>query len=45
MKQGIHPEYREVVFLDQQSDFKFITKSTLTSKETIEWKMVKSIHW
>jgi len=38
MKQGIHPEYREVVFLDQQSDFKFITKSTLTSKETIEWE-------
>ena len=38
MKQGIHPEYREVVFLDQQSDFKFITKSTLASKETIEWE-------
>ena len=38
MKQGIHPEYKEVVFLDQQSDFKFITKSTLTSKETIKWE-------
>jgi len=38
MKQGIHPEYREVVFVDQQSDFKFMTKSTLTSNETIKWE-------
>jgi len=38
MKQDIHPEYKEVVFVDQQSDFKFMTKSTLTSKETIKWE-------
>ncbi|WP_347157711.1 type B 50S ribosomal protein L31 [Pontibacter chitinilyticus] len=35
MKQGIHPEYREVVFQDTSSDYKFITRSTMTSDETI----------
>lgn len=38
MKKDIHPEYREVVFFDTSSDFKFITKSTMTSKETIKWE-------
>jgi large subunit ribosomal protein L31 len=36
MKDGIHPEYREVVFADQQTGNKFITRSTLNSRETIE---------
>ncbi|MCA3222901.1 MAG: type B 50S ribosomal protein L31 [Burkholderiales bacterium] len=36
MKQGIHPEYREVVFQDMQIDFKFITRSTAPTRETIE---------
>jgi large subunit ribosomal protein L31 len=36
MKEGIHPEYREVVFLDQQTGNKFISRSTLQSRETIE---------
>jgi large subunit ribosomal protein L31 len=36
MKQGIHPEYREVVFQDMQNDFKFITRSTVQTRETIE---------
>ena len=35
MKKGIHPEYREVVFQDMTSDFKFITRSTMSSSETI----------
>ena len=35
MKTGIHPEYREVVFQDMQSDFKFITRSTVQTKEKI----------
>ena len=35
MRKGIHPEYREVVFQDMTSDFKFITRSTMTSDETI----------
>jgi len=38
MKKGIHPKYSEVVFYDTQSDHKFITKSTMTSKETIKWE-------
>lgn len=38
MKKDIHPEYKEVVFLDTTSDFKFLTKSTMTSKETIQWE-------
>ena len=40
MKAGIHPEYREVVFLDVTSDFKFLTRSTLatTAKDTVKWE-------
>ena len=38
MKKDIHPEYNDVVFLDTSSDFKFLTKSTMTSKETIKWE-------
>ena len=37
MKAGIHPEYREVVFQDMSSDFAFLTRSTIESKETIKW--------
>ena len=37
MRKGIHPNYSEVVFHDTQSDAKFLTKSTLTSKEKIKW--------
>ena len=38
MKAGIHPDYKEVVFLDTSSDFKFLTRSTMTSKEKIKWE-------
>ena len=38
MKKGIHPEYREVVFQDTSSDFKFLTRSTISTTETIEWQ-------
>jgi large subunit ribosomal protein L31 len=38
MKKDIHPKYHEVVFLDTQSDHKFLTKSTMTSKEKIKWE-------
>lgn len=46
MKKGIHPEYREVVFLDQEADFKILTRSTIKSKEKItldgkEYPLVK----
>lgn len=38
MKEGIHPEYREVVFQDQSADFSFKTRSTIETKETIKWE-------
>ncbi len=38
MKKDIHPEYKEVVFQDTSIDYKFLTKSTMTSKETIKWE-------
>jgi len=38
MKEGIHPEYREVVFQDQSADFSFKTRSTIATKETIKWE-------
>ncbi|NHT18065.1 type B 50S ribosomal protein L31 [Cellulomonas sp. IC4_254] len=38
MKQGIHPEYRPVVFRDLSADFAFLTRSTITSDKTVEWE-------
>ena len=38
MKADIHPQYREVVFQDVTSDFKFLTRSTMASKETVKWE-------
>ena len=38
MKDGIHPEYRDVVFQDVTSDFKILTRSTLSSKDTVKWE-------
>ncbi|MBX3438619.1 MAG: type B 50S ribosomal protein L31 [Planctomycetaceae bacterium] len=38
MKDDIHPEYQPVVFFDRGADFKFLTRSTLKSKEKIQWE-------
>jgi large subunit ribosomal protein L31 len=38
MKPDIHPNYREVVFQDLSSDFSFLTKSTVSAKETVKWE-------
>ena len=38
MKADIHPDYHDVVFQDVTSDFKFLTRSTLASKETVKWE-------
>ena len=38
MKQGIHPEYHKVIFLDTTTNFKFLSGSTKTSSETMEWE-------
>ena len=38
MKADIHPKYNPVVFQDVTSNFSFLTRSTLTSKETVKWE-------
>lgn len=38
MKKDIHPEYRDVIFKDISTDFAFKTRSTVQTKETIEWE-------
>ena len=38
MKADIHPQYKDVVFQDVTSNFAFLTRSTLSSKETIKWE-------
>lgn len=38
MKADLHPNYREVIFQDVTSDFKFLTRSTMATKETIKWE-------
>ena len=38
MKQDIHPDYREVVFQDEDADFAFLTRSTIKTNETIKWE-------
>lgn len=38
MKKELHPEYQQVVFMDTNSGFSFLTGSTKSSNETIEWE-------
>ena len=38
MKQGIHPDYLEVCFMDSATGFKFVAGSTLKPSETIEFE-------
>ena len=39
MKKDIHPkEYRFVVFKDMSNDVAFLSKSTVRTKDTIEWE-------
>lgn len=35
MKEGIHPEYKDVVFFDTTSEVKFISRSTIKTSDTI----------
>ncbi len=35
-KEGIHPNYRDVVFLDQSNGFQFVVRSTVITKESIK---------
>ena len=43
MKQGIHPNYREVCFVDLSNGFKFVTRSWATSKETVKMEDGKEL--
>ena len=36
MKKDIHPNYRNVVFMDMSVNTKFITRSTVQTSDTIE---------
>ena len=36
MKEGIHPDYREVCFVDLSNGFQFVTRSCVNTKETIK---------
>ncbi len=36
MKEGIHPGYRDVCFVDLSNGFKFVTRSCAQSKEMIK---------
>ena len=38
MKKDIHPEYRPVVFLDTTTGYKFLSGSTKSSNETVEFE-------
>lgn len=38
MKRDIHPNYGPVVFRDRSANFAFLTRSTATSAQTIEWE-------
>ncbi|MFE9567793.1 type B 50S ribosomal protein L31 [Streptomyces sp. NPDC006692] len=38
MKPGIHPPYGPVVFRDSASNHAFLTRSTMSSDNTIEWE-------
>ncbi|MFD7922979.1 type B 50S ribosomal protein L31 [Streptomyces sp. NPDC059740] len=38
MKPGIHPSYAPVVFRDKAAGFAFLTRSTLTGDDLIEWE-------
>lgn len=46
MKQDIHPNYRDVLFVDMSNGFKFVCRSTATSRETetyegVEYPLIK----
>ncbi|AKU15605.1 type B 50S ribosomal protein L31 [Luteipulveratus mongoliensis] len=38
MQKNLHPNYHPVVFRDPSADFAFLTRSTATSANTIEWE-------
>ena len=37
MKTGVHPDYHPVVFRDASTGDAFLTRSTATSDQTVQW--------
>jgi large subunit ribosomal protein L31 len=38
VREGIHPQYRDVVFMDQSAGSSFLTRSTVSTNETTTWE-------
>ncbi len=38
MKEGIHPEYRPVVFQDVSANYSFLTRSTIKTRDKVKWE-------
>lgn len=38
MQDGIHPVYRDVIFKDISTDYAFMTRSSVQTKDTIQWE-------
>ena len=38
MKTETHPDYHSVIFFDTSCDYKILSRSTLTSEETMKWE-------
>ena len=38
MRPGIHPSYAPVVYQDRATGDAFLTRSTATSRETVQWE-------
>ncbi|MER6138592.1 type B 50S ribosomal protein L31 [Streptomyces sparsogenes] len=38
MRSGIHPTSRPVVFRDRASGFQLLTRSTIDTRQTVEWE-------
>ena len=38
MKKDVHPNYRQVVFVDVSNYYRFLTRSTVKTKDTTKWE-------
>ncbi|AWB44118.1 type B 50S ribosomal protein L31 [Paenibacillus sp. CAA11] len=38
MRENIHPKFQQVIFYDASADFRFLSASTKSSSETMEWE-------
>lgn len=38
MRENIHPKFQTVIFFDASANYKFLSASTKSSSETMEWE-------